>query len=572
MTQSLVLIDSAPVRYASGASLYFAQGIPAGLLMVALPAWLTAQGVSAGDIGTYLAVITLPWAFKLLAGPFMDRFTYAAMGQRRPWILGAQFGLVLSLLALGTIQDPLNQMGQLIATAVLVNAFCATQDVAVDGMAIDLTPLQEQGRLNAFMSFGKAVGWAISSAVTGTLLVTFGMQVTATVAAAVVALLFLGFTLVRERQGEKRMPWSKGEAVASERESASFGQVFKDINQLLWQRASIVVLAIMFFDGLVSGYGHALMPVAAVKVFGFSTEQWSQLVAMMGLVGAGAALAMGPMIDRFGSKRMMIINLCLAAVHAIVLAQTHYLWNDSTYVKVMLAIWVALNPVVMVCSIALAMSICKSSASATQFAIYMSAANLGAAAGAKIFGTIAESTDYINIYMIMGGLLLVTVAASLFHRSTSSEDGGRKSGHTLRVGAGDAGVFFAVNIRCPRCHAGMEIIELDGVEIDRCTQCQGIWFDAGEVELLRNVEHADAIDVGSTRGSVARSSLRDSPCPRCGGVMVHQRDPDQLHIGFDSCRDCKGSFFDAGEWRDLTNVNLSDFFRKILMNSPSGGP
>ena len=59
----------------------------------------------------------------------------------------------------------------------------------------------------------------------------------------------------------------------------------------------------MLFDGLVTGYGQALMPVAAINVFGYTTPQWSQLVAVMGLLGAGVALALGPLIDKFGAKR-----------------------------------------------------------------------------------------------------------------------------------------------------------------------------------------------------------------------------------------------------------------------------
>ena len=62
---------------------------------------------------------------------------------------------------------------------VLINSFAATQDVAVDGMAIDLTPVNEQGKLNAFMSFGKAIGWSVTAAVSGMMLVTVGMKATA---------------------------------------------------------------------------------------------------------------------------------------------------------------------------------------------------------------------------------------------------------------------------------------------------------------------------------------------------------------------------------------------------------
>ncbi len=76
--------------------MYFAQGIPQGLLAIAIPAWLASQGVSAADIGSYLAVIVLPWAFKLVTGPLMDRYEFLPMGRRRPWVIGAQLGLSLS--------------------------------------------------------------------------------------------------------------------------------------------------------------------------------------------------------------------------------------------------------------------------------------------------------------------------------------------------------------------------------------------------------------------------------------------------------------------------------------------
>lgn len=106
MTTSFILSDSPRVRFATGAMMYFAQGIPQGLLAIAIPAWLASKGVSAADIGSYLAVIVLPWAFKLVTGPLMDRFGFLPMGRRRPWVIGAQLGLSLSLLALMLVERP----------------------------------------------------------------------------------------------------------------------------------------------------------------------------------------------------------------------------------------------------------------------------------------------------------------------------------------------------------------------------------------------------------------------------------------------------------------------------------
>ena len=57
MAGSFTLADDARVRYATGSIMYFAQGIPMGLLAITIPVWLASQGVGAGDIGSYLAVI-----------------------------------------------------------------------------------------------------------------------------------------------------------------------------------------------------------------------------------------------------------------------------------------------------------------------------------------------------------------------------------------------------------------------------------------------------------------------------------------------------------------------------------
>ena len=70
----LTLSDNSFLRYLSFAILYFAQGIPSGLLTFAVPAWMAMVDYSAMDIGKYLAIVTLPWTFKLIAAPIMDRF------------------------------------------------------------------------------------------------------------------------------------------------------------------------------------------------------------------------------------------------------------------------------------------------------------------------------------------------------------------------------------------------------------------------------------------------------------------------------------------------------------------
>ncbi|MFH1014456.1 MAG: zf-TFIIB domain-containing protein [Nitrospirota bacterium] len=44
------------------------------------------------------------------------------------------------------------------------------------------------------------------------------------------------------------------------------------------------------------------------------------------------------------------------------------------------------------------------------------------------------------------------------------------------------------NMRCPKC--GMELIEIDykAIKIDKCSECEGIWLDAGELEAVAKLE------------------------------------------------------------------------------------
>jgi PAT family beta-lactamase induction signal transducer AmpG len=416
-TAGWFLSTSAKTRYSTGALAYFAQGIPMGLLHIALPAWLAVEGAPPAQIAGFLGVIMLPWAFKLLVGPLMDHFEYLPMGKRRPWVIGAQFGMVASLLSLAWLDNPATQLGLLTAIGFVINAFTATQDVAVDGMSIDLVPLEEEGRLNAFMSFGKAVGWAATSAVTGSFLVLFGIKVTAVVCAVGAAVIFIFLVMVRERHTERLLPWSEGTASPKNEPPPSFRQVFSDLNHILWSRASLIIMVIMFADGLVGGYGRALMPIAAVQVFDFTTPQWSQLNAAMGLAGAVVALGLGPLIDRFGAKTIMGLTIFLTGVHAFTLAGTQGMWTNSTYVLVMMSLWILMLPVIMVCALALAMSICSHGESATQFAIYMSISNLGATAGSLVYGAVADVTSWPQNYALMGFLVFLLLLAILMFKS-----------------------------------------------------------------------------------------------------------------------------------------------------------
>jgi PAT family beta-lactamase induction signal transducer AmpG len=123
------------------------------------------------------------------------------------------------------------------------------------------------------------------------------------------------------------------------------------------------------------------------------------------------------MIDRFGAKRMLTLTIFVVGLHAFLLAGSQQLWNNSTYVQFMMAAWILLLPVTMVCVLALAMSICSHATSATQFAIYMSISNLGAAGGSMVYGFLADYTSWSQNYALKGFMVFILLLIILLFRS-----------------------------------------------------------------------------------------------------------------------------------------------------------
>ncbi len=118
-------------------------------------------------------------------------------------------------------------------------------------------------------------------------------------------------------------------------------------------------------------------------------------------------------------------------------------------------------------------------------------------------------------------------------------------------------------MQCPKCGSAMEVVVHNNVEVDRCTGCMGLWFDAGEIEPLLKPKLARAVDIGDADTGAHTNAIDRYPCPRCGGAMVRMVDASQSHIWYEKCASCGGSFFDAGEFRDLAEVSIADFFKGL---------
>ena len=105
-------------------------------------------------------------------------------------------------------------------------------------------------------------------------------------------------------------------------------------------------------------------------------------------------------------------------------------------------------------------------------------------------------------------------------------------------------------MKCPVCKCDMIVIEYRSIELDYCTECQGVWFDTGELELLLSSYHMKDIQSfleSLAGGTEARSKEKERKCPICGRGMKKTRIGGQPGVLIDICRQEHGLWFDGGE-------------------------
>jgi Zn-finger nucleic acid-binding protein len=119
-------------------------------------------------------------------------------------------------------------------------------------------------------------------------------------------------------------------------------------------------------------------------------------------------------------------------------------------------------------------------------------------------------------------------------------------------------------MKCPKCDAEMAAIDHEGITVDRCTACGGLWFDMLELEHLKALEGSESIDRGDRRTGKKLNKKADIDCPVCKTRLIRMVDRSQPHIWYEACTRCYGVFFDAGEFRDYKEKTVLDFFKDLL--------
>lgn len=141
-------------------ALGFASGLPLALSTGTLQAWLTIEGLDVATIG-FFALAGLPYTFKFVWAPLLDRFEPPFLGRRRGWLLVSQLGLAAACFLMATL-DPARQIWAMGGCAVAIAFLSASQDIVFDAYRSDLLAPAERGAGAAVSVFGYRMAMLVS--------------------------------------------------------------------------------------------------------------------------------------------------------------------------------------------------------------------------------------------------------------------------------------------------------------------------------------------------------------------------------------------------------------------------
>ncbi|HEY2954972.1 MAG TPA: MFS transporter [Candidatus Eisenbacteria bacterium] len=311
-------------RLAAFFFLYLTEGIPLGFTATAVATQMRRQGLGPAEIGAFVGSLYLPWAFKWAVGPFVDVFSSERFGRRRVWIVAMQCLMVASLM----VALPVHFTTQIKLFTLLIlvhNAFGATQDVAIDALAVNTLREDERGLANGLMFGGAYLGQTLGGA--GVLFLTPHTGFSNTyffVAASILAVTLLVALPIREAQGPPRERAEGSALAAAGREIGRFA--VDSFRAFVGTRGAFVGLVIALLPAGAYALGLALQSNLAVEL-GLNDTQvgllnlWSTVISALGCVAGGW------LSDRFGRRRMLALYLVGTALPTLWLAWAMQQWH-----------------------------------------------------------------------------------------------------------------------------------------------------------------------------------------------------------------------------------------------------
>ncbi|PID60800.1 MAG: hypothetical protein CR986_03455 [Ignavibacteriae bacterium] len=121
-------------------------------------------------------------------------------------------------------------------------------------------------------------------------------------------------------------------------------------------------------------------------------------------------------------------------------------------------------------------------------------------------------------------------------------------------------------MKCPNCNNPLIVIEFEEIETDFCTNCKGIWLDAGELELFLT-DSSDKTELLNSFQKGINSREKKKKCPICRTKMEKTLVSNDKNTVLDECSKGHGFWFDNGEILEVISeheVNSNNKIIKVL--------
>jgi PAT family beta-lactamase induction signal transducer AmpG len=380
------------------AVLYFAEGLPFGIAYDVWPVFFRVHGVSLREIGL-MSLLSLPWTWKLLWAPLVDRY-----GSRQHWITACLFVLGATTLLIMP-QDASNPSFLMWSLLLLFTTASATQDIAIDAYAVDVSNPDNIGSINGTRVSAARValfvgggGFLILADYTGWDLLW--------VALAVVFFIFAGVAWL-----SPRVPLE-----ASERHRV-LAPVLTWL--LRWEMVPVVLFVLLFKVGD-STLGRMVKPFWVDR--GYSLTEIGSISVTLGTVlTILGALAGGWIVNRIGIFRSLLwlgLAQLVSNVGYVVVAAVD-LPRESIYVASMIESFT--QGLGTAAFLSFLMNLCDKEHAATQYAILSALFALTRDVAGAFTGIGVESLGYAVFFTITTALALPALALLPLIRSSIRE-------------------------------------------------------------------------------------------------------------------------------------------------------
>ncbi|SFI39876.1 MFS transporter [Halpernia frigidisoli] len=413
------LSQSKFLRYFNFIALYFVEGLPQGMLFIGIPAWLAIQGKSVSEIGGFAVACSLPWTFKFIVAPLMDRYTYLPMGRKRPWVLLSHIGLIAALIGIANVHDPLNNLKTLYVAAFILSSCGAIQDAAGDAMAVDVIPDDQQARANGYMQGSRMLGSSLALVLGTWFLNNYSFKAAMLSICVLVCVITLVPLLLREKEGEKILPFLPGKAspVSVQMQMSNWSMILKALFEVFRLKNSILVVILLFITQGAYDYFEHLLPIFTIKNTGFTNTDYSHIFATADIIGGiGGILLGGLLIEKFGKKRMINIYFFIIMGLAMILVLVQSVWTKTYFMDGFIITYRLFNAFAKIGVFAIAMQCCSRNVSASQFTLYMTFGATGSIAGSALLAPIKNNFNWdISFLFFVGFMTLAWLVLTLLN-------------------------------------------------------------------------------------------------------------------------------------------------------------